>query len=151
MRHVAARLVLAPLLGALASPASAAGISREGEKLATALDAMHVETLWLAHNRVNWKTGESIGERPADGKTHTHCSAFVAAFCLRQDVYILRPPEHSSTLLANAQFDWLGGEGRAQGWRPVPTGLEAQRLANRGVLVVAAYKENDPKKPAPAR
>ncbi len=147
MRHSTARFALAALLGALATPAPAADVAPAGEKLAAALDAMHVEDLWLAHNRVSWKTGEPIGDAPSDGRTHTHCSAFVAAFCLRQDVYILRPPEHSSTLLANAQFDWLDGEGRDKGWRPVASALDAQHLANRGVLVVAAYKERDPKKP----
>lgn len=147
MRHSAARFALAALLLAFAAPAPAADVTPAGEKLAAALDAMHVEDLWLAHNRVKWKTGEPIGPAPADNKTHTHCSAFVAAFCLRQDIYILRPPEHSSTLLANAQFDWLDGAGRARGWRPVASALEAQQLANRGLVVVAAYKASDPAKP----
>ena len=117
-------------------------ISSSGHRLLKALDSMNVEQLWLAKNRVNWKTGESLGASPADGKSHTHCSAFVAAACLRMEVYILRPPEHATTMLANAQYDWLQGEGKSQGWAPVASSLEAQRLANGGSLVVAVYKEN---------
>jgi hypothetical protein len=145
----AGTLARAALLAALVAsgPAGAADISPAGEKLAAALDAMRVEDLWIAKHRVSWKTGEPLGGSPAEGKGHTHCSAFVAAFCLRQDIYILRPPEHSSTLLANAQFDWLSGDGRTQGWRPVGSAVEAQHLANRGFVVVAAYREADPKKP----
>jgi hypothetical protein len=50
-------------------------------------------------------------------------------------------------MLANAQYDWLDGEGRREGWTPVATGREAQQFANRGCLVVAVYKESDPKRP----
>ncbi|HEX7615959.1 MAG TPA: hypothetical protein VF554_11875 [Thermoanaerobaculia bacterium] len=143
------RFVRGALLAALVMSGSvrAAEISSEGRKLGADLDAMKVEDLWLAKQRVNWKTGEPLGESPKDGKGHTHCSAFVAAFCFRQDVYILRPPEHSSTLLANAQFDWLASEGRDKGWKPVGSSIEAQHLANRGIVVVATYRESDPKKP----
>jgi hypothetical protein len=141
-----ARIVLVAALAG-PGPAFAADVSPAGEKLAAALDSMRVEDLWIAKHRVSWKTGEPLGGPPTDGKGHTHCSAFVAAFCMRQDIYILRPPEHSSTLLANAQFDWLSHEGRSQGWRPVGSAVEAQRLANRGFVVVAAYREADAKKP----
>ena len=108
---------------------------------------MNVDRLWLARQRVHWKTGEPYGEQPTDGKPHTHCSAFVAAFCYRHGIYILRPPEHSPTYLANAQYDWLRSEtGQKAGWRPVEGPVEAQRLANQGLIVVAAFKESDPKK-----
>jgi hypothetical protein len=105
------------------------------------LDDAHVESLWLAKHRVNWKTGEPLGGEVTDGKAHTHCSAFVAAFCMRQGVYILRPPEHGTVLLANAQYDWLHHEGKNNGWRHVSTAQDAQRLANEGLLVVASFKE----------
>jgi hypothetical protein len=49
-------------------------------------------------------------------------------------------------LLANAQFDWLPKEGKEKGWTPVPDGVAAQDLANRGNVVVAVYQNHDPKK-----
>ena len=52
-------------------------------------------------------------------------------------------------LLANAQYDWLPEKGREAGWRPVPDGAAAQDLANRGEVVVAVYKNHDPKKSGP--
>src|SRR6516225_2476486 len=129
------------------TPERAAGgieITAEGQQLAKALDDMKVESLWLARNRVHWKTGEPYGEAPTDGKPHTHCSAFAAAFCYRHGIYILRPPEHSATMLANAQYDWLRSEGRDKGWTPVDGPIEAQRLANQGMVVVASFKDRDP-------
>jgi len=122
-------------------------ITPAGQHLAEALDRMNVEHHWLAGKSVKWRTGEIIDKPVTDGKSHTHCSAFVAAAAEKLGVYILRPPKHSATLLANAQYDWLGGEGRNEGWTLVATGLEAQQLANRGYLVVAVYKESDSKKP----
>src|SRR5262249_42710024 len=114
---------------------ASAEISAEGRHLAQALDDMNVDRLWLARQRVHWKTGEPYGEQPTDGKPHTHCSAFVAAFCYRHGIYILRPPEHSPTYLANAQYDWLRSEtGQKAGWRPVEGPVEAQRLANQGLI-----------------
>jgi hypothetical protein len=107
---------------------------------------MDVEHLWLAKRRVHWKTGEAYGPPPNDGKPHTHCSSFVAAFCQRREIYILRPPEHSATMLANAQYDWLKSKGNQFGWTPVNGPLEAQQQANRGLVVVAVYKERDPKR-----
>jgi len=46
--------------------------------------------------------------------------------------------------LANAQADWLAGQGKDNGWQAVPTPEEAQRSANSGMLVVAVYKETYP-------
>ncbi|MGH7069355.1 MAG: hypothetical protein ACREFO_05010 [Acetobacteraceae bacterium] len=61
----------------------------------------------------------------------------------RMGVYLLRPPEHGQGLLANAQFRWLEGHGAESGWEEVPA-KAAQRLANQGYLVVAAYENPDP-------
>ena len=122
-------------------------ISPAGEKLARALDETHVEKLWLAKHEVNWETGKSLGPSIDDGKSHTHCSAFAAAVAMRHNVYLLRPPEHSTNLLSNAQLDWLRSEGSRKGWKSVKGGVEAQELANKGYLVVAVYKNPDPKKP----
>ena len=73
----------------------------------------------------------------------TCCSAFVAAFCMTKEIYILRPPEHSATGLANAQFDWLIKEGKEKGWKAVKSAEEAQKLANEGRIVVASLREAD--------
>jgi hypothetical protein len=127
--------------------APAGDISGKGQRLGQALDAMDVEHLWLPGRYVNWETGRALKRRVTDGKPHTHCSAFVAAACKRLGVYILRPPDHSETLLANAQYDWLREEGRRHGWKPVRDPHEAQHFANKGYLVVATYKNHSRKRP----
>jgi hypothetical protein len=121
-------------------------VGGSGRRLAEVLDGMDVEHLWLSGHYVDWKTGAPRERAVTDGKSHTHCSAFVAAACQRLNVYILRPPDHSETQLANAQADWLREEGAKTGWKPVRDGVRAQHLANRGVIVVAVYKSHDPKK-----
>jgi hypothetical protein len=130
-------------------PCWAEEISPAGHWLARKLDAMDVEHHWLAKQTVSWKTGEPLAKQT--GTSATHCSAFVAAACMRLGVYVLRPPEHSTTLLANAQYDWLyesGKEhGKRHGWTWLRDGHRAQHFANQGNLVVAVYKEGDPKHP----
>lgn len=120
-------------------------ITPAGERLASTLDGMHVESLWLAHEHVNWETGEP--DRGADYEgpgNHTHCSAFAASAAKRLGVYLLRPPEHGQALLANAQADWLASEAAAKaGWRSVATMQKAQRLANEGSLVLVLYPNPD--------
>jgi hypothetical protein len=143
------RFVWIALAACVTCPSAAAGreITPEAHALARMLDAMDVEHLWLPHRYVNWKTGEPLNRPVADGGPHTHCSAFVAAACLRLDVYILRSPDHPDRLLANAQYDWLRGKGRESGWRPVRDGAQAQAMANRGRLVVVAFRDADAAKP----
>ena len=121
-------------------------ITAEGEKLRSFLDSMHVEEHWISGAIVDWRTGEPTGQPITDDGKHTHCSQFAAAACARLDIYLLRPPDHRGTLLANAQFDWLPAKGGETGWSPVADGKAAQDLANRGILVVAVYKNHDPKK-----
>jgi hypothetical protein len=77
----------------------------------------------------------------------THCSAFVASFSKRLGIYILRPPEHSPTLLANAQMRWLSFDSASSGWRRLADSAAAQQSANIGNLVVAAFENPDPHKP----
>jgi len=138
--------LLVVLIAFAALTCRAEEISPAGRWLTEKLDAMDVEHLWLSGKSVNWKTGEPRGEsRP--GKGHTHCSAFAAEACRRLGIYLLRPPEHSTVLLANAQYDWLFKSGKEQGWTRVPDGLQAQHFANQGYLVVAVFKESDPKRP----
>src|SRR5262249_62106064 len=86
-------------------------------------------------------TGNRDG-RP--GGPPTDCSLFVAAACLRLNVPMLAPPPQD--FLSNRQQQWLLGEGRKRGWVQLRNGLEAQKLANQGVVVVASYRNPNPKK-----
>jgi hypothetical protein len=142
------------LIGLLASaPALAAAspccgpVAPQGRRLAALLDGTGVDHLWLAGDKVDWESGASRGVW-TDGKPHTHCSAFVASFAKRLGVYVLRPPDHSAVLLANAQMGWLSSAGAAgAGWRPLPDAAAAQTRANQGDLVLAAFENPDPDKP----
>jgi hypothetical protein len=131
---------------AVGSFAAGSKITPAGAALGNMLDSMRVEELWLAGQHVNWKTGEPDGRPYRTEGAHTHCSAFVAAVANRLGIYILRPPEHPQTLLANAQVDWLATEGQSRGWREVGSRQQAQKLANQGFLVIACYKSHNPKK-----
>jgi len=124
-------------------------ITPAGHRLASLLDESNVESLWLAHQHVNWETGEpDRGENYTGPGTHTHCSAFAASIAKRLGVYLLRPPEHGQVLLANAQVEWLRGEeARAKGWHPVSDARAAQEEANRGSLVLAVFANPDKHKP----
>jgi hypothetical protein len=120
-------------------------ITPAGARLAAALDSMNVESLWLAHEHVNWETGEP--DRGADYEgpgNHSHCSAFAAAAAKRLGVYLLRPPEHGQVLLADAQAEWLGSAAaQKSGWQRVSDMREAQRLANQGNLVLVLFQNAD--------
>jgi hypothetical protein len=122
-------------------------ISPKGLWLAAQLDALSVESKWIAGAHIDWETGLPNGRPETRPGRHTHCSAFVASAAKTLGVYILRPPEHGQVLLANAQNEWLAGAGADQGWRPVTSALEAQSLANSGVLVVASYHAHRDDKP----
>ena len=127
--------------------ARASEITPDGQRLAQVLDSMHVEQLWLSGRQVNWRTGEPNGKIYTNATSHTHCSAFAAAASEKLGVYLLRPPEHSSVLLANAQQGWLSAEGTNQGWYAISSPLKAQQLANQGQLVVVTCKNPDPDLP----
>ena len=135
------------VLAGLGRAAIAGEITPAGEQLAKTLDSMHVEQLWLAGRQVDWRTGEPNGKIYTNALSHTHCSAFAAAAAEKLGVYLLRPPEHSAVLLANAQQDWLCNQGTNEGWQPVKSPLAAQQLANAGQLVIVTYKSPDKKKP----
>lgn len=139
-------LLIPAVLLAFVPPLPAAEITPAGKKLAEFLDAMDVEHHWDAGKSVAWKTGKPFDKQGEARKGNTHCSAFVAAACLRADIYILRPPEHPTKLLANAQYDWLANQGAEKGWKPLASTVEAQRLANEGNLVVAVFKEANPER-----
>jgi hypothetical protein len=110
---------------------------------------MNVESLWLAHEHINWETGEPDKDADYAGPGRsTHCSAFAAAVGKMLGVYMLRPPEHGQILLANAQAEWFRAQaGKENGWREVRTAHEAQSGANQGNLVVVVYESPDPHKP----
>jgi hypothetical protein len=135
--------LMVAFLGASAPSRAGQPISVQGRALAMTLDGTRVEERWLAGRRVDWLTGEPSGKPVRGAGRHPHCSAFVAAVACRLGIYILRPPEHSQTLLANAQIDWLATKGGAEGWFEVGSGQKAQQLANDGFLVVAGYKNRN--------
>jgi hypothetical protein len=141
-----AALALA-VLAAFASPARADEVSPNAARLLATLQSLDVEHRWIAGHHVDWITGLPDDSSEILPGRHTHCSAFVAAAAMRLGIYILRPPQHGQVLLANAQHDWLGSAGAAQGWRPVASPEEAQKLANQGELVVASYRSHADKKP----
>ncbi len=144
-----AAVVLA-ILAAAVGPSlavDATTISPKGLWLARQLDAMGVESKWIAGTHINWETGEPDGSSEVLPGHHTHCSAFVASAAETLGVYILRPPEHGQVLLANAQSEWLADAGADKGWRRITNALEAQSLANTGVLVVASYHAHRDNKP----
>jgi hypothetical protein len=124
-------------------------ITVDGRKLLAVLDATNVETLWLAHEHVNWETGEPDKDADYEGPGKaTHCSAFAAAVGKHVGVYMLRPPEHGQILLANAQAAWFHSDaGRENGWRELKTAKDAQTLANEGKLVAIVFDNPDPHKP----
>jgi hypothetical protein len=138
---VAASIVL------LAAVVASEAATLKGLWLAHQLDQMGVETKWIAGTRVDWDTGLPDGRSETLPGHHTHCSAFVASAAKKLGVYILRPPEHGQVLLANAQNEWLAAEGANDGWRAVEGPLEAQRLANLGMLVVASYHSHRDDRP----
>ncbi len=132
---------------AAASAGLASGDRTDGHRLGQFLDGLQVEGRWPAGVGMAWESDIPDGKVEHFEGKHTHCSAFVASAAKQLGVYVLRPPEHGQTLLANAQYDWLHDKGGAFGWSPLPDGREAQRAANRGFLVVVAYKNHNDSKP----
>lgn len=119
-------------------------MSSAQQHLSQLLDQMDVENHWLPHQPIHWVDGSS----DATGREiASHCSAFVAAVAYQANIYMLRPPDHSEVLLANAQAEWLEKHGSAYGWEKVKNPLEAQELANQGMLVVVAFKNANAHKP----
>ncbi|MFO1519053.1 MAG: hypothetical protein U1F57_05255 [bacterium] len=125
----------------------AGDITPAARKMIGAVDQLNVEQNWPAGVHVDWETGVPDGKPEKTEGKHTHCSAFVASAAKHLGVYILRPPEHGQVLLANAQYDWLAEEGAKNGWKALSDGIEAQKYANQGYLVVASYKNHHDDKP----
>lgn len=120
-------------------------VTQGGKSLRAYLDSLDVEHRWLPGHHVDWLTGEQ--DNVTGGVTKSHCSAYAAASTARMDVYLLRPPEHSEYLLANAQYDWLINQSSAAGWFYIPDGFAAQRISNQGCIVMVAYKNPDQNRP----
>lgn len=124
-------------------------ISPKARDLLRVLDSYDLDHLWRAGERVHWDTGRPTGQAVtvSPGHKHTHCSAFVASVAMRLGIYILRPPEHSATLLANAQLDWLETAPSSSGWRSIADAKAAQAAANQGDFVVACYRNHKSDRP----
>jgi hypothetical protein len=139
------------LLLCLAVPARAepccGPITPDGVKLRAFLDNSDVLNRWLSGEHIIWDTGEQDPSRPTGPNAATHCSAFAAAMAMRLGIYVLRPPDHSQALLANAQMGWLRDHGAEQGWQPLASPVEAQEAANRGELVLEAFENPNPHRP----
>jgi hypothetical protein len=146
-RGVLKRRMFVAILGASpamahAEPPCCGPITMDGERLLRFLDDSGVDHLWLSGFRVNWRTGIAVTPWPAGTGAHTHCSAFAASAAMRLGVYLLRPPQHSQTLLANAQMHWLRSpQAAAGGWYMLPDAVTAQAEANRGALVMAVFED----------
>jgi len=149
MRYLRAVAVMVPLLmaGAAWAQPCCGPISTDGRRLASFLDQSGVDHLWESGWHVNWETGKKDRAHPGGKEAATHCSAFVAAMGKRLGIYVLRPPEHAQELLANAQLAWLRDKGKTADWHPVASYVEAQTEANRGRLVLAAFRNPDPHRP----
>jgi hypothetical protein len=147
MNRLIVRCVLSAALICGVTGVRAQAIAPASQQLFQIIDGMDVEHHWPAGEHVSWESGIPDGKPEVTPGKHTHCSAFAAAAAKRVGIYVLRPPEHGQILLANAQYDWLAGEGAARGWKPVADGVEAQRLANEGSFVLAVYKNHHDDKP----
>ena len=138
-------LVVLVVFAGAARPADT--VTPQAQAVSKVLDAMGVESKWIAGEHVYWETGLPTGVPETSPGKHTHCSAFVAAAARNLGVYILRPPEHGQKLLANAQNEWLAEEGAARGWVRLADADQAQAAANRGLLVVASYHNHHDDRP----
>ncbi len=139
-------MVVSIAAGARAQPCCGP-ITPEGERLARFLDSSDVMSRWLAGWHVDWRTGDRDRAAPGGPEAKTHCSAFVAAMAERLGAYVLRPPEHSQELLANAQMRWLREHGSEQGWWTEASDMDAQAAANRGELVLESFENPNPHRP----
>lgn len=122
-------------------------LTPHGRALLALLDQSGVERLWQPRTTVDWFSGKPRPTAPGLRPLASHCSAFVASMARRLKLEIPHPPEFSQVLLANRQAHWLAGPcGRAAGWRAVAP-RQAQLLANRGWLVLAAFANPRPARP----
>ena len=140
-------LLLAAFALTGAAPAAEDAVTPQAQQIFREIDAMGVESKWIAGEHVYWESGLPTGVPETSPGKHTHCSAFVAAAAKTLGVYILRPPAHGQKLLANAQNEWLAEEGPARGWVKLANADEAQAAANRGLLVVAGYHNHHDDRP----
>lgn len=141
---IAMATVLAPRV-ATAQPCCGP-ITPEGQALLRFLDNSGVDHLWLKGRQIDWQTGQLDPAAAESLEPNTHCSSFVAAMALRLDIYVLRPPEHSQLLLANAQLGWLWLHGASAGWRSLADYVAAQQAANRGELVLEVFENPTPRR-----
>ena len=146
--RVAAALCVFVVLVLFAGAARPADVvTPQAQAMMQVLDAMGVESKWIAGEHVYWDAGLPTGVPETSPGKHTHCSAFVAAAAKNLGIYILRPPEHGQKLLANAQNAWLAEDGAAHGWLKLAHAGAAQAAANRGLLVVASYHNHHDDRP----
>jgi hypothetical protein len=87
-------LLLAAFALTGAAPAAEDAVTPQAQQIFREIDAMGVESKWIAGEHVYWESGLPTGVPETSPGKHTHCSAFVAAAAKKLGIYILRPPEH---------------------------------------------------------
>jgi hypothetical protein len=139
------KLIFLIALSCVSTLSAAFPISEGGQKLGAFFDSLDVTEKWLGGQRIEWLSGKQ--NNAAHGVFKSHCSAFVASAADRLGIYILRPPAHKQLLLANAQYTWLKNQGSEFGWLAITNDIDAQRIANRGCLVVVVFQNPKQHKP----
>lgn len=144
------------LLAACVSPARSLDLADptpDGQALAALLANMRVTSRWLPDTYVDWRTGDPLAVSREEARARklprsSHCSGFAAAVAERLGVKLLNEDDAGGVLLANRQNDWLNSDqGKKAGWRKVNDPIMAQTQANFGRLVLAVFKNPNPKKP----
>jgi hypothetical protein len=113
--------------------------TRDGESLMRKLDSMQVESHWLPHQSVDWKSG--VADDPSIRGPESNGGAFVAAVC--NEFKLSLPHSELQDFLPGNQIDWFLNIGKEKGWVKVGE-VEAQVLANQGWVVVAAWQNMAP-------
>ncbi|MFY9589557.1 hypothetical protein [Rickettsia endosymbiont of Halotydeus destructor] len=140
----------------------AENISEAAKKNLQIINSLKVEEKWQKGEIINCKTGEIIeqytGEHKKTGSRLTHDGCFVYAVLSSLNISKNSLPPHPELdtgfipLLANKQADWYETEGNKCGWSYIKNKdrednfIQAQKLANQGYLVVATYKNINPKR-----
>lgn len=146
----------------ISSLVQAETIAEPAKEILGIVNSLKVEEKWQKGKTINCKTGETIeeytGEHKKTGNRITHDSCFVYAVASSLNIAKDSLPPHPEfgtdfiPFLTNKQADWYEREGSKQGWNYIKNKdkdnnfIQAQKLANQGYLVVAIYKNINPKR-----
>lgn len=137
-------------------------ISEAANKNLQTFNSLKVEEKWQKGEIINCKTSEIIeeytGEHKKTGRRVNHDGCFVYAALSSLNIPKDSLPPHPEfdtgfiPLLTNKQADWYETEGNKHGWNYIKNKdrednfTQAQKLANQGYLVIAIYKNINPKR-----